>query len=327
LTQSIDEETAMNLRDLQYLVAVADHRHFGRAAEACHVSQPTLSTQLSKLEGYLGVKLFERTNRAVRITPVGERIAAAARQALENAQQVIEIARDNRDPLAGSLRLGVLPTLAPFLMPLLLRPVRARLPKLQLSLTEETTDQLIGRLHRHELDAAFLATPVDDEPGLQASALFDEPFWLAAPRGHPLACARQITRKDLAESEVLLLSDEHCLKQQALEVCRHRARLPVASVPDLRASSLDTLLELVAAGIGCTLIPALATRGPWARSSRMDLRPLQVHGAFRRVSLVFRATYPRMTALAALAALVKEEVPRDLVRVADAAAPGTPRRK
>ncbi|MCS7101030.1 MAG: hydrogen peroxide-inducible genes activator [Burkholderiaceae bacterium] len=316
----------MNLRDLQYLVAVADHRHFGRAAEACHVSQPTLSTQLAKLEEYLGVKLFERTNRAVQVTPVGERIAAAARLALENARQVIEIARESRDPLAGTLRLGVLPTLAPFLMPWLLRPVRERFPKLQLSLTEETTDHLVARLQRHEIDAAFLATPVADEPGLQAMPLFDEPFWLATPHGHPLARCPEVTRKALSEAELLLLSDEHCLKQQALEVCRHRRKEPAASVPDLRASSLDTLLELVAAGIGCTLIPALATRGPWARSSRMELRPLQIAGAYRRVSLAFRASYPRMPALKALAALVRAEVPRDLVRVIEAPA-DAPRRR
>ncbi|HXF47665.1 MAG TPA: hydrogen peroxide-inducible genes activator [Burkholderiaceae bacterium] len=311
----------MNLRDLQYLVAVADHRHFGRAAEACHVSQPTLSMQLAKLEEYLGVKLFERTNRAVQITPVGERIAAAARLALDSARQVIEIARESRDPLAGTLRLGVLPTLAPFLMPWLLRPMRSRFPKLQLSLTEETTEHLIARLQRHEVDAAFLATPVDDEPGLQAIALFDEPFWLAAPRGHPLARCAQVTRKELSETELLMLSDEHCLKQQTLEVCRHRRKVPVSSVPDLRASSLDTLLELVAAGIGCTLIPALATRGPWARSARMELRPLEVNNAFRRVALVFRTSYPRMAALTALADLVRAEVPRDLVRVVEAPAP------
>lgn len=316
----------MNLRDLQYLVAVADHRHFGRAADACHVSQPTLSTQLAKLEEYLGVKLFERTNRAVQVTPVGERIAAAARLALENAREVVEIARESRDPLAGTLRLGVLPTLAPFLMPWLLRPVRSRFPKLQLSLTEETTEHLIARLHRHEIDAAFVATPVDDEPGLQAIALFDEPFWLAAPRGHALARCAEVTRKELSEAELLLLSDEHCLKQQTLEVCRHRRKVPLPSVPDLRASSLDTLLELVAAGIGCTLIPALATRGPWARSARMHLRPLEVGGAFRRVSLAFRASYPRMAALTALADLVREEVPRDLVRVIEPPA-GAARRR
>lgn len=311
----------MNLRDLRYLVAVADHRHFGRAAAACHVSQPTLSTQLAKLEAYLGVKLFERTNRAVRVTPVGERVAAAARLALEGADRVVEIAREGRDPLAGTLRLGVLPTLAPFLIPWLLRPVRSRFPKLQLSLTEETTEHLIARLQRHELDAVFLATPVEDEPGLDAIALFDEPFWLAAPRGHPLARCTHITRKELSEAELLLLSDEHCLKQQTLEVCRYRRRLPPAALPDLRASSLETLLELVAAGIGCTLIPALATRGPWARSSRMELRPLDVSGAHRRVMLAFRATYPRMAALTALADLVREEVPRDLVRVVGARDP------
>lgn len=316
----------MNLRDLQYLVAVVDHRHFGHAAEACHVSQPTLSTQLAKLEGYLGVKLFERNNRAVQVTAAGEQIAAAARLALDGARQVVEIARNSRDPLAGGLRLGVLPTLAPFLMPWLLRPMRKRFPKLQLALTEETTNHLIGRLHRHELDAAFLATPVADEPGLEAMPVFDEPFWLAAPRGHPLVRARQITRKDLSQTEVLLLSDEHCLKQQTLEVCRHRAKAPASSMPDLRASSLETLLELVAAGIGCTLIPALATRGPWARSARVQMRPLELNDAFRRVALVSRTTYPRKAALSALVALVKEEIPRDLVRVFDERSP-TPQRR
>ncbi len=305
----------MNLRDLRYLVAVADYRHFGRAAEACHVSQPTLSTQLAKLEDYLGVKLFERTNRAVTVTPVGSRVAAAARLAVENAERVLEIARENKDPLAGPLRIGVLPTLAPYLMPWLLRPVRTRLPGLRLSLTEETTAHLTERLLRHEIDAAFLATPVADEPALRAIELFDEPFWLAAPPDHPLAKTAHVTRKDIIEAGLLMLSDEHCLKQQTLEVCRHRSKEPESSVPDLRASSLDTLLELVAAGLGCTLIPALATRGPWARSRRMVLKRLPIDGAYRRVSLVLRTTFPRAAAVEALAALVAEEVPRDLVRI------------
>ena len=306
----------MNLRDLSYLVAVADLKHFGKAAAACHVGQPTLSMQLAKLEGYLGVKLFERTNRVVYATPVGERIVAAARQAVDSAKRVVEIARDSKDPMSGLLRLGVLPTLAPYLIPWLLAPVRQRFPKLQISLTEETTDHLVGRLLRHEIDAAFLATSVAQEPSLRQMPLFEEPFWVAFPRGHMLGKAAHITRKDLAEARLLMLSDEHCLRNQSLEVCRHRSKTAEAALPDLRASSLDTLLELVAAGIGCTLIPALATRGPWSRSKKMELRPLQVAGASRQVALVYRDTFPRAATLEALADLVRAEVPRNLVRVA-----------
>ena len=305
----------MNLRDLSYLVAVADLKHFGKAAEACHVSQPTLSMQLAKLEDQLGVKLFERTNRAVHVTPVGERIAVAARQAVDNAKRVVEIARDSKDPMSGLLRLGVLPTLAPYLMPWLLSPVRKRFSRLQISLTEEPTDHLISRLLKHEIDAAFLATAVDQESSLIQLPLFDEPFWVAFPPGHPLGKAARITRKELADARLLMLSDEHCLRNQSLEVCRHRAKHAESALPDLRASSLDTLLELVAAGIGCTLIPALATRGPWSKSKRMELRPLQVAGAVRHVALVYRETFPRAETVEALAELVRAEVPRDLVTV------------
>ena len=175
----------MNLRDLKYILAVAETRHFGRAAERCFVSQPTLSGQVKKLEDELGVVIFERTNRSVEITPVGEDILAHARLAVEQADTIEQVARAHQDPLAGPLRIGAIPTLSPYLMPLVLVPLKRTCPKLRLILSEEITESLLLRLDRHELDAALLATQPDDRD-LDILPLFDEPFWLAHPRNHPL---------------------------------------------------------------------------------------------------------------------------------------------
>src|SRR3569623_656738 len=171
----------MNLRDLKYIIAVADTRHFGRAAARCFVSQPTLSGQIKKVEDELGVAIFERNNRAVEVTPVGKAILELARQVMEQADAIIQLARAQQDPLAGPLRVGVIPTLSPYLMPLILKPLRKQYPQMKLVLPEELTSALLERLRGHDIDAALLATPVDD-PSLATMPLFDAPFWLAYPR-------------------------------------------------------------------------------------------------------------------------------------------------
>jgi LysR family hydrogen peroxide-inducible transcriptional activator len=298
----------MNLRDLRYLIAVADKRHFGRAAEACHVSQPTLSGQIKKLEDYLGVTIFERTSRSVAVTPIGEEILRHARLAVEQADLIAAVAQSHRDPLAGPLRLGVIPTLGPYLMPLVLGALRVGFPDLRLVLSEETTDTLNGRLRRHELDAALLATAPEDTD-FDAIRLFDEPFWLACPRDHALARAQEITYEDLASADMLLLADGHCLRDQAVEVCRRAGSGESVGMGDLRAASLETLLQLVGSGFGCTLVPALAMRGPWMTDMGVVARPLTLPGASRRVSLVFRRSFPRRDALESLADLVVRNLP------------------
>jgi len=298
----------MNLRDLKYLVAVADTRHFGKAAARCFVSQPTLSGQIKKLEDELGVTLFERTNRSVEITPAGGAILAHARLILEQADLIQQLARAQRDPLAGPLRIGVIPTLSPYLMPLILRPLKKQHPQLKLVLSEELTDTLLARLRNHEIDGALLATPVT-EPDLEALALFDEPFWIAYPRKHPFYTRDRITLRDLRDEQLLLLSEGHCLADQAMEVCHLGERQAQGDMDDLRAASLETLIQLVGAGFGITLVPALAMRGSWTTDSGVVAQPLAVANAARRVALVFRRSFPRRAALQAFADVILDKLP------------------
>ena len=298
----------MNLRELEYIIAVAETRHFGRAAERCFVSQPTLSGQIKKLEDELGVAIFERTNRSVEVTPIGESILSHARQMLEQADAIEQLARSAQDPLAGPLRIGAIPTLSPYLMPLILSPLRKQHPQMKLVLSEELTDTLLERLRNHEIDGALLATPVN-EPDLLSMPLFDEPFWVAYPRKHAFYHKEKITRKDLEGENLLLLAEGHCLAEQAMEVCHLKTRSQQGDQADLRAASLETLIQLVAAGFGTTLVPALAMRGSWTTGSGVVAQPLGLPDASRRVSLVFRASFPRATALTVFADIIRDNLP------------------
>lgn len=316
----------MNLRDLNYIITVAETHHFGKAAARCHVSQPTLSGQIKKLETELGVAIFERTNRSVEITPVGKTIVAHARQIMEQADAIRQLARASRDPLAGPLRIGAIPTLSPYLMPLILLPLRQRYPQMQLVLTEELTETLLERLRNHEIDAALIATPLQEQ-GLVAMALFDEPFWIAYPRDHPFYDKESITRSDLDSENILLLADGHCLAEQTMALCQIRERQSQGEMADLRAASLETLIQLVAAGFGVTLVPALAMLGSWTRGSGVVAQPLALPKASRRVSLVFRQSFPRTNALLALTDTILASLPNTVkaVKRRRAAAPSTPR--
>ncbi|MGW8246956.1 MAG: LysR substrate-binding domain-containing protein [Acidiferrobacterales bacterium] len=298
----------MNLRDLKYIVAVAETRHFGKAAERCFVSQPTLSGQIKKLEEELGVAIFERTNRSVEITPVGESIVRHARDIIEQVEVIEQLAQAHQDPLAGPLRIGAIPTLSPYLMPLVLLPLKKQHPQIRLILSEELTDTLIERLQNHEIDAALLATPVD-ETELESLPLFDEPFWIAYPRKHTFYTREKITRRDLDQENLLLLAEGHCLAKQAMDVCHIKQRESQGEMADLRASSLETLIQLVSAGFGVTLVPALAMRGSWTTGAGVVAQPLDWPDASRRVSLVFRHSYPRRKALAALAKIIRDNLP------------------
>lgn len=305
----------MNLRDLKYILAVAETRHFGRAAERCFVSQPTLSGQIKKLEEELDVVIFERTNRSVEVTPVGAAILGHARLALEQAQAIEQVARAHQDPLAGPLRIGAIPTLSPYLIPQILVPLKRAYPNLRLILSEEITDALIARLTGHEIDAALLATPVEDSD-LDAIALFDEPFWLAYPRDNPLYEKDEITAEDLEKLDLLLLAEGHCLTHQVMEVCRLADRPIHGEMADLRAASLETLLQLVGAGFGCTLVPALAIRGAWMTESGIVARPLSnLPDAHRRISLVYRRSFPRQAALHAFADVIRLHLPNTVERL------------
>lgn len=304
----------MNLRDLKYVIAVAETRHFGKAAEQCYVSQPTLSGQIKKLEDELGVTIFERTNRAVEITPVGETIIAHARLMMEQADVIQQLARAHQDPLAGPLRIGAIPTLSPYLMPLILAPLKKQIPQMKPVLSEELTDTLLHRLRHHEIDAALLATPVDDSD-LESLALFDEPFWVAYPRKHSFYTKDKITVRDLDNENLLLLAEGHCLAAQAMDVCRIKERNSGGEMADLRAASLETLIQLVGAGYGITLVPALALRGSWLTGSGVVAQALEQRDASRRISMVFRTSYPRRSALLALADVITHNLPNTVFTI------------
>ena len=289
----------MNLRDLRYLIALADLRHFGRAAEASHVSQPTLSTQIRKLEEELGVTLVERAPRKVMLTEAGAEIAQRARRVLAEVEQMREIARRSHDPEAGTLRLGLFPTLGPYLLPHVVGPLRQRYPKLELLLVEEKTEALLARLREGRIDAAVLALPVDDE-GLEHAPLFDEPFVLAVPERHPLASRKsaRLSLDVLRDEHLLLLEDGHCLRDQALDVCH----LAGAGEKDgFRATSLETLRQMVAAGVGLTLLPVLATKPPVPPQPQLRLLPFADPAPQRRIALFWRRSSARGRFLEGLA--------------------------
>ena len=281
----------MNLRDLRYLLAVVKHGHFGRAAEACGIRQPTLSVQLRKLEQALGLTLLERGGRTVAPTAACERLIGHVRAAVAEADAILAVAATLRDPLAGRFRLGIIPTLAPYLLPLVFAPLREALPALALEPWEDQTAALIERLRAHDLDAALLATAVDGAD-LASRALFDEPFLAALPPDHPLASHATVTEADLAE-DILVLADGHCLRDQALAACGKEGTLGGA----LRAASLPTLINMVAAGYGTTLVPALASGA--AEDSGIVLRPLAAWVG-RTVRIAWRARFPRHAAVAAI---------------------------
>lgn len=298
----------MNLRDLKYIIAVAETCHFGKASERCFVSQPTLSGQIKKLEDELGVTIFERTKRSVELTPIGEEIVEHARLVIEQADAIEQLARAHHDPLAGPLRVGIIPTISPYLIPLLLAPLKRQYPQLKLVLTEDITERLLQRLQQHEIDVAIIATAVDPSD-LASIPLFDEPFWLAHPRNHPLYTKDEITHEDLEELEMLLLSDGHCLAQQVMNVCHLAGRPHEGEMADLQASSLDTILQLVGANMGCTLVPALATRGAWMTDSGVIARKLDLPDTYRSVSMAFRHSFPRRQALEAFADVIQQHLP------------------
>ncbi|HEY1766445.1 MAG TPA: LysR substrate-binding domain-containing protein [Terracidiphilus sp.] len=300
----------MNLQDIRYLVAVAEHRHFGRAAEACNVSQPTLSSQIRKLEDELGVTLLERTNKRVDLTPVGSQILGHARRALAEVGQMEAVAQAARDPLVGSLKLGVIPTLAPYLMPMILKPLKQDFPAMTLELWEDQTRSLIDGLRNHRLDAALLATPAD-APEITELALFDEPLLAALPLTHKLACNKTVSEESLTR-ELLVLADGHCLANQALAACGARGGVHRGAMPaTMQASTLETLVNLVAAGYGATLLPALAADS--FRTREIVLRPLTGKSS-RTIRLASRPGFPRPQALRALEQIIREAVSAALAR-------------
>jgi LysR family hydrogen peroxide-inducible transcriptional activator len=299
MSQGVD----IKLKDLRYLVAVADTRHFGRAAEKCFISQPTLSAQLKKLEEYLGVQLIERQPKNVSLTEAGEQIVARARRMLEASEEVVTLARAYRDPLAGRLRVALLPTIGPYLLPRVSQPLRKTLSsRLELRLYEYQTAQILEKLEAGEIDLGILALPVDIE-GFETRELYAEPFMLAVPDQHRLAKRDSVKISDLDGETLLLLEDGHCLRDQALEVC---SRVGTHEKQDFRATSLETLRQMVATGAGITLLPELAGRGAYGNARGVVIRPFARPAPVRHVGAVWRKTTARRAAIEAVCEIIAE---------------------
>lgn len=294
----------MNLQDLRYLVAVADHRHFGRAAEACFVSQPTLSTQIKKLERELGVELIERNPRQIMLTSVGESIVERARVVLRETDNIREVARRATDPEAGSLRIGLFPTLAPYLLPHVVPVLHDRFPKLELLLVEEKSAVVHQRLRDGQLDVGLLALPVHDDH-LQCEPLFTEEFVLAVPTGHPLSQVQGTVSTSVLGDNVLLLEEGHCLRDQALSVCQLAG---AEERSGFRATSLETLRQMVAAGVGVTLLPELAVEPPVPASPDITLVRFDEPVPKRQIAMFWRRTSAYAEFLPEVADAIREVV-------------------
>ncbi|MFN5350711.1 MAG: LysR substrate-binding domain-containing protein [Polaromonas sp.] len=310
----------MTLTELKYIVAVAREKHFGKGADACHVSQPTLSVAIKKLEEELQVKLFERNANEITVTPLGEEIVRQAQSVLEQADLIKDIAKRGKDPLAGSLRLGVIYTIGPYLLPDLVRQSIATLPQMPLMLQENFTVKLLDELRNGEIDCAILAEPFPDT-NLAMVPLYDEPFMAAVPSAHPLAARSSITAEEIKKETMLLLGNGHCFRDHVLEVCPEFARFSNTSggiQKSFEGSSLETIKHMVAAGMGITLVPRLgvpkeALAAPTAgkkskvsaeQPSFIKYLPFEGHVPSRRVVLVWRRSFTRYEAIAALRNLI-----------------------
>ncbi len=294
---SARNEAIMNLRDLRYLVAVADLRSFIQAADQCSISQPTLSTQIKKMEETLGVQIFERTNKKVIPTEIGGQIVASARRILLEVNTITELAEQAHDPLVGNFRLGAFPTLSTYIFPGLVPKIRQTMPKLRLILIEEKTDILIEQLKLGQLDAALLALPIVDDY-LEAEPLFDDEFYLAVADNHPLAVRDSIVQSDLHNQQLLLLDEGHCMRGQALQICQlHHAE----EQQDVRATGLETLRQMVRAGTGITLMPKIALQQP---GDGIRYIPFEKPVPTRTIALVWRKTSGRKKLLSLLATLL-----------------------
>ncbi len=290
----------MTLTELKYIVAVARERHFGRAAEACFVSQPTLSVAVKKLEEELDLKIFERGASEVSVTPLGEQIVRQAQQVIEQAAAIKEIARLGKDPVSGPLHVGVIYTIGPYLLPDLVREAITRVPQMPLILQENFTARLLEMLRVGELDCAILAEPFPDA-GLAMAPLYDEPFVAAVPTGHPLTKRKQISAEELKRETMLLLGTGHCFRDHVLEVCPEYARF-ASDAQGIRksfeGSSLETIKYMVASGMGVTVVPQLSV--PKDTQPHIRYVPFAKPVPTRRVVLTWRRSFPRYEAIAAL---------------------------
>jgi len=297
----------MNLRDLTYLVATAKHLHFGKAAKACFVSQPTLSTQLKKLEEELGVTLFERNNKNVMLTDTGNAIVVQAQKVLYETEQIRRLANSSLEPFTGEFRLGVIPTIGPYLLPLVYKKLKKAMPRLKIFLHEEKTEVAITQLKSGLLDAIIIATPAS-ENSLISKTLFTDPFYLALPNGHPLSKKKLINIDDISKENILLLEEGHCLREQALELC---GTLNLGSNQQFHATSLETLRYMVMAGVGITLLPEIALAYTRIKNSELTIKPFKNPSPKRIVSLVWRKHTTKQPSTEKIAEIIQQAIKQD----------------
>lgn len=297
----------MTLQELRYLVALADQGRFVRAAATCNVGQPTLSTQLKKLEDYLGVTLFERNKHHLLPTPIGVEIVERARTVLDVVEQIRELARHGNDPMNGNLHLGVIPTLGPYLVPNLLPTIRESCPRLHLFLREDLAANLLEQLRKGRLDAILIALPIQGED-IDVMSLFREPFTVALPSGHPLIRKKFITVQDLAGQTVLFLEEGHCMRDQALAICGSAVS---SQREEFKATSLEMLRQMVAAGVGCTLLPALAVKQGVGsvQDGEVHIRPFGPPSPTRTIGIAWRRRYPLYQTVKRLSEVILANLP------------------
>jgi LysR family hydrogen peroxide-inducible transcriptional activator len=292
----------MTLTELKYIVAVAREKHFGHAAEACFVAQPTLSVAIKKLEDELGVPIFERGGSEISMTPLGSQIVAQAERVLEQTAAIREIAKQNKDPLTGQLRLGVIYTVAPYLLPQLVRNMIERVPQMPLVLQENFTVKLVEMLRQGELDAAIMAQPFPQQ-GLLVQPLYDEPFVVAMPSSHPWSNRKKISSADLKNETMLLLGNGHCFRDQVLEVCPEMARFSTTGdgiARTFEGSSLETIRHMVASGIGITVLPKASVPDMQAQDGLLRYVPFEDPVPTRRVVIAWRKSFTRRPAIEAV---------------------------
>jgi len=287
----------MNIRDLIYLKAIARHKHFGKAADSCNVSQPTLSVQLKKLETDLDVTLIERSKRAVRLTPIGENVLILAEEALGAVDAIRTIAAEASDPFSGQLRIGSIPTISPFLVPDVLSTLGRVFPKLQLAFRENITERLTEDLLNGDLDVAILATPPETS-NLLTLPLYDEPLLVIHPMGHDLEALNGLDLSDLPLDQMILLSEGHCFRDQTIDLCDIQNQ---ATFSETSVTSLETIISLVEAGQGISMVPALAKAKGWLNRPGIGVQPLRSRGATRQINLTFRKSAPRRALIEAVA--------------------------
>ena len=292
----------MTLTELKYIVAVAREKHFGHAAEACFVAQPTLSVAIKKLEDELGVPIFERGGSEISMTPLGIQIVAQAERVLEQTAAIREIAKQNKDPLTGQLRLGVIYTVAPYLLPQLVRSMIERVPQMPLVLQENFTAKLVEMLRQGELDAAIMAQPFPQQ-GLLVQPLYDEAFVVAMPASHPWSNRKRINAADLKNQTMLLLGNGHCFRDQVLEVCPEMARFSTTGdgiARTFEGSSLETIRHMVASGIGITVLPKASVPDMQAHDGLLRYVPFENPVPTRRVVIAWRKSFTRRAAIDAV---------------------------